>query len=229
MGGKIDNLGHNLPSFSKAPDGCTSEASSWDIPCIETSDAEKLCKRPMVSVNMQTYNHEKFIRQAIEGVVMQEADFEYELIIGEDCSKDRTREICFEYQKKYPDKIRVLWAEENVCRLFNQANVNRCAIRSRGRYVAWCEGDDYWTDPKKLQKQVEYMEGHPGCAGCFHEWGKCDEKGRIMEGTGLPDEKKRALTGGDITASWALRMPSGSVRCANTPAWRRYACREGCR
>ena len=65
-----------------------------DIPCIETSDAEKLCKRPVVSVHMITYNHEPYIRQAIEGVMMQKTDFEFELIIGEDCSQDKTREIC---------------------------------------------------------------------------------------------------------------------------------------
>lgn len=149
------------------------------IPCIETSDAEQLCKHPLVSVNMQTYNHERFIRQAIEGVVMQETVFEYELILGEDCSTDRTREICFEYQKKFPDKIRVLWAEENVCRLFCQANVNRCFNRSRGKYIASCEGDDYWTDPKKLQKQVEYMEAHPGCAMTFHHRWVAGEDGVV--------------------------------------------------
>ena len=160
---------------------------AWNIPCIETSDAEKLCKRPLVSVNMQTYNHEKFITQAIEGVMMQETDFEYELIIGEDCSKDRTREICFEYQKKYPDKIRVLWAEENVCRLFCQANVNRCLIRSRGKYVACCEGDDYWTDPKKLQKQVEYMEAHPGCAMSFHHHWASWEDGVVPPEAQIPE------------------------------------------
>ena len=97
----MKGLGNNSLSSSKAPDRCDAVESSWDIPCIETSDAEKLCKRPLVSVNMQTYNHEKFIAQAIEGVMMQETDFECELIIGEDCSKNRTREICFEYQRRY--------------------------------------------------------------------------------------------------------------------------------
>ncbi len=149
-------------------------AAPWAIPCEETSDATLLCKRPLVSVHMQTYNHDRFIRQAIEGVVMQEADFEYELIVSDDCSKDRTLEICLQCQKEHPDKIRVLWARENVCRKMRLANVNRCVIRCRGKYIAWCEGDDYWTDPKKLQKQVEYMESHPGCAGCFHERVKCD-------------------------------------------------------
>ncbi len=135
----------------------------WSIPCNETSDAERLCKHPLVSVFMITFNHECFIRQAIEGVVMQETDFEYELVIGEDCSKDRTREICFECQKQHPDKLRVLWSENNLWAA-NRGNTKRTLIRCRGKYIAYCEGDDYWTDPKKLQKQVEYMEAHPGCA-----------------------------------------------------------------
>ena len=76
------------------------EGDSMNIPCIETSDAEKLCKHPIVSVHMLAYNHEPYIRQAIEGVMMQQTDFEFELVIGEDCSTDKTREICFEYQKR---------------------------------------------------------------------------------------------------------------------------------
>ena len=175
-----------------------------EIPCNETSDAARLCRNPLVSVHMTTYNHEGFIRQAIEGVVMQETDFEYELVIGEDCSTDRTREICFEYQKKHPTKIRVLWSESNLWHI--GGNHKRVDVRCRGKYIAYCEGDDYWTDPKKLQKQVEYMESHPGCAGCFHERVKCDEEGQIMEGTGLPDEMKRPLTGEDIVA-WTFPCP----------------------
>lgn len=160
--------------------------NDWDVPCNETSDAAQLCRNPLVSVIMYAFNHEKFIAEAIEGVVMQEADFEYELIIGEDCSQDRTREICFEYQRRYPDRIRVLWSATNLHHI--KGNSRRCRARARGKYIAYHDGDDYWTDPKKLQKQVEYMEGHPGGAGCFHERVKCDEEGRIMEGSELPEE-----------------------------------------
>ena len=136
-----------------------------DIPCIETSDSEKLCKHPVVSVHMTTYNHEPYIRQAIEGVMMQKTDFEFELIIGEDCSQDKTREICFEYQKKYPDKVRVLWSNENLYHI--KGNSARCACRYRGEFVAFCEGDDYWIDPLKLQKQVDIMRKYPNVGFCF--------------------------------------------------------------
>jgi glycosyltransferase involved in cell wall biosynthesis len=140
-----------------------------DIPCIETSDSEKLCKHPVVSVRMITYNHEPYIRQAIEGVMMQKTDFDFELVIGEDCSTDKTREICFEYQKKYPDKIRVLWSEKNLHRNPHPAGENgkRTLVHCRGEFIAYCEGDDYWIDPHKLQKQVDAMRKHPNVGFCF--------------------------------------------------------------
>ncbi len=141
------------------------EGDPRDIPCIETSDPEKLCKNPVVSVHMITYNHEPYIREAIEGVMMQKTDFEFELVIGEDCSQDKTREICFEYQKKYPDKIRVLWWHENVS-VFG-GNARRVTAHCRGEFIAFCEGDDYWIDPLKLQKQVDVMRKCPNVGLCF--------------------------------------------------------------
>ena len=141
------------------------DGNPMNIPCIETSNHEKLCKHPVVSVQMITYNHESYIRQAIEGVMMQKTDFEFELVIGEDCSQDKTREICFEYQKKYPGKIRVLWWHENVSRLGGNGRRNRA--RCRGEFIAYCEGDDYWTDPFKLQKQVDVMRKYPNVGLVF--------------------------------------------------------------
>ena len=140
-----------------------------DIPCIETSDPGKLCRHPVVSVHMITYNHEPYIRQAIEGVMMQKTDFEFELVIGEDCSTDMTREICFEYQKKYPDKIRVLWSQKNLYRNPHPAGENgwRVFVHCRGEFIAYCEGDDYWIDPLKLQKQVDVMRRHPNVGFCY--------------------------------------------------------------
>ena len=134
-----------------------------DIPCIETSDPDKLCKNPVVSVHMLAYNHEPYIRQAIEGVMMQKTDFEFELVIGEDASTDKTREICFEYQKRYPNKIRVLWWYENLGKVRHPAGGNgkRNMAHCRGELVAFCEGDDYWIDPLKLQKQVDVMRKYP--------------------------------------------------------------------
>jgi glycosyltransferase involved in cell wall biosynthesis len=120
----------------------------------------------MVSVSMITYNHEKFIAEAIEGVVMQKTDFPFELVIGEDCSTDNTRAICIEYQQKYPDIIKLRLPETNQGMMLNWINnINF----GQGKYTALCDGDDYWTDPYKLQKQVDFMEANPDFAICSHK------------------------------------------------------------
>ncbi|MDD3469516.1 MAG: glycosyltransferase [Thermoguttaceae bacterium] len=144
------------------------------IPCTEVSDEAVRSVEPLVSVWMITYNHENFITEAIEGVVHQETNFPFELIIGEDCSTDRTREIALEYQKKYPHIIRVQYARENSIRnppvdgdgRIAGGNGMRTTMSCRGKYVAYCEGDDYWTDMKKLQKQVDILESHPEVGMC---------------------------------------------------------------
>lgn len=135
------------------------------VPCFETSDIYRLCRHPVVSVHMLAYCHEGFISEAIESVMMQKTNFEFELVIGEDASPDRTREICFEYQRRHPERIRVLWSNENVFAI--GGNATRITAACRGEYIAFCEGDDYWTDPYKLQKQVDVMRQHPNVGLCF--------------------------------------------------------------
>ena len=115
---------------------------------------------PLVSVKMLAYNHAPYIAQAIEGILQQKTNFPFELVIGEDCSTDGTREIVFEYQKKYPDIIRVITSDQNVG---TKKNGYRTLKACRGKYVALCEGDDYWHNPLKLQKQVDYLESHLEC------------------------------------------------------------------
>ena len=115
---------------------------------------------PLVSARMITYNHAPYIARAIEGVLQQKTNFPFELVIGEDCSTDGTREIVFEYQKKYPDIIRVITSDSNVG---SKKNGHRTSQACRGKYIAYCEGDDCWHHPGKLQKQVDYMESHPAC------------------------------------------------------------------
>ncbi|MBM3241971.1 glycosyltransferase [Candidatus Poribacteria bacterium] len=123
---------------------------------------------PLVTVRTYTYQHRDFIRQCLDGVLMQKTTFPFEFIIGEDFSTDGTREIVFEYAQRYPDVIRVITADYNVG---GEANVIRCRRRTRGKYIALCDGDDYWTDPLKLQKQVDFLEAHPEC-GLVHT--NCD-------------------------------------------------------
>lgn len=149
------------------------------IPCTEFSDAEHLCKHPLVSVVMTTYNHAKWIRQAIEGVLDQKTDFEYELIIGDDASTDGTTDICREYQRKYPDKVRVLWSAENVYSI--SGNNRRCYWRCRGEFVALCEGDDYWTDPAKLQKQMDLIHRHDAMGCVAYNWRQESDGKRVLQ------------------------------------------------
>ncbi|MEO1433112.1 MAG: glycosyltransferase [Cyanobacteria bacterium J06633_8] len=121
-----------------------------------------------VSVSLVTFNHEKFIAQAIESVLLQEVDFSYEIIIGEDFSSDRTREIVIDYQKQYPDKIRLILPEENLG-FYGQKIFVKTLKASVGEYIALLDGDDYWTNPTKLQQQVDFLDNHPECAICCHD------------------------------------------------------------
>ncbi len=134
------------------------------VSSIEISDSTVLAKNPIVSVGMITYNHKPYIAQAIEGVLKQNTEYPFELIIGEDCSTDGTLEVVLVYQKQYPDIIRVIYSEENVG---IRKNGKRTLALCRGKYVATCEGDDFWHHPGKLQMQVDYLEDHPEC-GLVH-------------------------------------------------------------
>jgi len=122
---------------------------------------------------MITYNHENYIRDAIEGVLMQKTSFPIELVIGEDCSTDNTRAICIEYQQKYPEIIRLLLPEKNLGA--NKNFINTLAA-CKGKYIALCEGDDYWTDPYKLQKQVDFLENNPEYGLVYTDYNRLYQK-----------------------------------------------------
>lgn len=115
-------------------------------------------ERPVVSIGMMAYNHEKYIARAIESVLMQEVNFPFELVIAEDCSTDNTRQIVIDYQKRYPGVIRLILHETNVGM---QENSNCLRRACKGKYRANLEGDDFWIDPNKLQSQVNFLETHP--------------------------------------------------------------------
>lgn len=112
---------------------------------------------PSVSVAMLAYNHGPYIRQAIEGVLFQETTFPIELLIGEDHSTDNTLEIAREYERAHPTIIRIITSEKNVGAM---KNLQRLESACQGKYVAYCEGDDYWHDRGKLNKQVDFLEQH---------------------------------------------------------------------
>lgn len=130
-------------------------------------DPDRLPPRPLVSVLMTTYNHADFLAQAIEGVLAQRTEFPYELIIGEDASSDATRQVALSYQQRFPDRIVVVTAGANVG---TYANIRRIFAESRGKYIAFCEGDDFWCVPDKLSLQVACFEHDPAVGGVHTDW-----------------------------------------------------------
>lgn len=164
---------------------------------------------------MITYNHEAYIAEAIEGVVMQKTNFPFELVIGEDFSTDNTRAICIEYQKKYPDIIRLRLPDKNQGMMLNWINNIESGL---GKYIALCDGDDYWTDPYKLQKQVDFMEANPDFALCAHSVYTlmCDKLDENIE-----MERDILTTEDIILKDWGLLTASIFFRkeAHHTPDW----------
>ena len=163
----------------------------------------------LVSIRCAVYNHEPYLRQCLDGFVMQKTSFRFEAIIHDDASTDNSASIIREYAERYPDIIRPIFQTENqyskepgcVSRIITDA--------CRGKYLASCEGDDYWTDPLKLQKQVDYLEAHPDCTLCFTN--------AIMhweDGSGKPDRlfapdlEERDYYGPEITTKWVTPTAS---------------------
>lgn len=149
-----------------------------------------------VSVCIFTYNHAKFIRQTLDSVLCQQTDFDFEIIVGDDLSKDNTREILAEYQARYPDKIRLLLHPKN---LGNNGMYNALATfqEARGEYIAQMDGDDYWVNPHKLQKQADMLDQHPAYSASFTNALKVFEDEQY-ESYLLVKEKKPAFTIDDL-------------------------------
>lgn len=151
-------------------------------------------KEIIVSIICNTYNHENYIKDALDGFLMQKTEFKYEVLVHDDASTDKTPDIIKEYEKKYPDIIRPIYQKENqyskgisIGRTFQYPRV-------RGKYVAICEGDDYWTDPNKLQKQFDIMEQYSEVDMCAHYAKVIDAKsGRIIGSCG-PKSENRILS-----------------------------------
>ena len=167
----------------------------------------------LVSVCMITFKHEAFIREAIEGVLSQQADFEIQLVIGEDNGPDNTRQICAEYAGRFPGKVILISEGNNVGML---ANFMRTYRACTGKYVAFCEGDDCWTDPLKLQKQIRFLEANPSFSLCFHnvilKYARNNSSGERVFHHSL---EKSEFDTEDLLGPWFI--PSGSVVFVNHP------------
>ena len=147
--------------------------------------------KPVVSVCLTTYKHEAFIAKAIESVLMQESDFEVEIVIGDDASPDGTRAVAQDYAWRYPTQIRLLPAEHNMGMSRNYVRtLKACA----GTYIALLEGDDYWIDPHKLRDQAAILEHDPSAVLCFAGCTEVDEHGHALGDNFVPPNYQRDLT-----------------------------------
>ena len=135
-----------------------------------------------VSVCVVTYNHEKYLAEALDSILMQEVDYPIEIEIGEDRCTDKTLAICKEYEKKYPGIIRLHVNEKN---LGYNWNFYRTMERCRGEYVAVLDGDDLWTDPQKLKKQIDFLDNHAKYSICFSKYYVCDKDSKLGQVTGF--------------------------------------------
>jgi glycosyltransferase involved in cell wall biosynthesis len=145
----------------------------------------------LVSVCCITYDHEAFIAQALEGFLMQRTTFSFEVIVHDDASTDATASIIRSYQERFPDKIKPIFQTVNQYSIAPGRMTTIVHKAARGRYIALCEGDDYWTDPLKLQKQVDFLEANPDYSVTYHDARVEDAEGRLLLASKIPAGKAR--------------------------------------
>ncbi len=159
----------------------------------------------LVSVCLITYNHAKYIREAIDGVLMQKVNFTWELIIADDFSTDGTREIVLEYARNYPAFIKLILQERNVGAAQNWMDL---MAAPSGKYIAYFEGDDYWTNPYKLQKQVDFLNSHPTCSFSFHNANVTYADGSVKDYNYFDSGQKKFIGIEDL---FYMNVPTASV------------------
>jgi glycosyltransferase involved in cell wall biosynthesis len=176
----------------------------------------KVWNVPMVSIRCTTYNHESYIRQAIDGFLMQETTFPFEVVIHDDASTDRTADIIREYEVKYPRIIKPIYEIENQYSKRDGSLAKIVDAACVGKYIALCEGDDFWTDAKKLQKQVDFLENNPDYGMCYTNFNVYLERNKSLQKscfsnqpqkyTSEYDLKKWIVSGGYVAPmTWLVR------------------------
>lgn len=167
----------------------------------------------VVSINTLAYNHEKYIAQCIEGILMQKTNFAFELLIHDDASTDKTADIIREYEKKYPNIVKPIYQIENQWSKKIKISSTHQYPRAKGKYIAFCEGDDYWIDKNKLQIQVDFLENNPEYGMCFHGAIEHYEDGSIPDRV-FSKLKTKKYTANEIIKHWIIPTASVVIRGA---------------
>lgn len=165
----------------------------------------------VVSICCIAYNHEKYIGKALDSFLMQKTTFDYEIIVHDDASTDGTASIIKQYEKRYPNKIRGIYQKENQYSKGNKRILLFAHEIANGKYIALCEGDDFWTDENKLQRQVEFMEANKDCGGCFHSGSIIDAKKNYIVGECKTKKYSQKITVEDILGCKGLAIVSSSI------------------
>lgn len=161
-----------------------------------------------VSVFCTAYNQEKFIAKCLDGFVSQRTDFRFEVLVHDDRSTDGTLDIILDYERRYPDLFMVITEEENQYSKGVDITREIMAPLAHGRYVAYCEGDDYWCDEEKLQKQYDFMESHPECAMCCHNTIKHDLAGLTADEPFSDWTEIHKMTEDEVFMGWLVHTSS---------------------
>lgn len=190
------------------------------IPADETFSPSSTAA-PLVSVLMLAWNHAPYIRQSIESIVCQQCDFDFELIIGEDQSSDDTLAICRSFQREFPSMVRLVTSSDNVGM---HRNFARIWHKARGEFIAFCEGDDFWTDPEKLRRQVEWMKCNPTYTLCGSPTNIIRENTRDeweVSGTIVPPIIKQSYSLKDLIPFYSFHTSSIILRKSKVgfPTW----------
>ncbi|MEN6419225.1 MAG: glycosyltransferase family A protein, partial [Clostridiaceae bacterium] len=169
---------------------------------------------PLVTVILPTHNHAPFIAHAIESVLMQQTSYPFDILLHDDASTDGTADICRQYAAKYPEKITLIAQTVNQYTIDRRIQSHILIPRVKAKYTAILDGDDYWVDPNKLQRQLDYLESHPDCTLCIGAADLVDVKDRVI-GRGAPYDESRIVDpadmirgGGGFTATNTIVMPT---------------------
>lgn len=171
-------------------------------------------REPLVSICCLTYNHEPYIRQCLEGFLMQKVNFRFEVLIHDDASTDKTPQIIHEYEKKYPTIIKPIYQKENQYSKGIKVTTVYQFPRVKGKYIAFCEGDDYWTDKNKLQKQIDFLENNIKYVLTFHDIFLIDFSGKLLTSELFRDIHRKDLSPSELLSGSYVPLQSLCVRSA---------------